>query len=110
MPRGRKPKVSGLNTGNLPAKYVKHLDATVVDEINAMDFEDLKRKIVEAENSIAEQDALSDADETLQNARGVIKDLGGGYKAAKARQTAIIKFALLCMESKGQPCEVAKKK
>ena len=102
MARPKKTK-NGPNVGNFPNKYAKHLSVEDVDNINAMGAEELEKKVIEAENSIAEQEKLREADETLTAAKSVIKDLGGAYKESMGRQTAIIKYALLCLESKGVP-------
>ena len=84
-----------------PAKYAKVLGEEWMKECDSSDMEDLKKKIVDAEKAIGEQEALKKADEGLKDAQANVKALSAGYKEAMFYQKAKIKYALMTLESRG---------
>ena len=88
-----------------PAKYAKVLGEEWMKECDSSDMEDLKKKIVDAEKAIGEQEALKKADEGLKDAQANVKALSAGYKEAMFYQKAKIKYALMTLESRGMLSE-----
>ena len=70
-------------------------------ECDSADINDLKKKIIDAEKSVGEQEALRKADEKLKDAKKNVKALGSGYKDSILYQKAKIKYALMTMETRG---------
>lgn len=95
----KKKKVDGDNS--FPAKYAKVLGEEWMSECDSSDTEDLKRKVIEAETLIEEQENLRDADETLKNLKDQLKALNGGYKDSIFYQRAKIKYAMRTLETRG---------
>lgn len=96
---GRK-KASSDNV--FPAKYTKVLGEEWMNECDSASAEDLKKKIIDAEASIEEQERLRDSDQALKELKDKVKDLGGGYKDALFYQKAKIKYIMKTLESRGQ--------
>jgi hypothetical protein len=82
-------------------KITKALGVSVKDEMDAMDPDALRGCIVEAEQTIAETDAAMEADDKLNGAKEIVKDLRSAYTDVKKAQKAKTKYALYLLEEKG---------
>jgi len=84
-----------------PEKYLKLLDTDFKLEAEAASDEDLKKIIVNSENSIYSVDKEKAADDKLNGAKALVKDYMAPYNEAVRRQTAKIKYALYLLDAKG---------
>jgi hypothetical protein len=90
---------------HFPEKYAKKLKGTAGDlfkeEVEALDADGLKQKIVEAENALTLNQRTQDADAKLEEIKLQLKDLTAGYKDVKGFQTAKLQYCLYLLESRG---------
>lgn len=83
------------------AKVIKKLPTGYLDEAGAMSVEELKQEILKAVQNLRETMDEEEADEKLQGAKELVKDLGGGYKDARDAQNAKINYVLHVLGEKG---------
>ena len=83
-------------------KVLTNTNSSFMSDADAMNEEELKKVILDAEKSIVEQEALAEQDEQLKAARENAKVLGSGYKDAKAYQMAKLKYSLFCLDKMGK--------
>lgn len=83
-------------------KLMKTLNDGVIEEMEAMDAEDLKSAIAQSEKNIAEQEALKRADNALAAAKENVKVLGSAYNEAMKYQRAKQRLASVLLEAKGK--------
>jgi len=100
MPKAKSASTGGKN--GFPKKYVQVLGEEWMDEVDKLDANELKKIIVEAEQSISVTENTRDADEKLKAAKEMYGDLSSAYKDATKYQTAKIKYALMCLEGQGK--------
>ncbi len=93
-------KNSDENT--FPAKYAKVLGEEWMNECDSLDADELKKIVIESESSVEEAEDKRDADEKLKQAKEMAKELGADYKETIFYQRAKIKYAMRCLETKGQ--------
>lgn len=86
-----------------PEKYMKKIAdiPDFVDGISAMETDDIKKKILEAEGNIYETDNAKEADEELAQTREKAKELAKPYREAKGIETAKIQYCIFILESRG---------
>jgi len=86
-----------------PEKYNKKLKAsTFKEDANTMSDDELKAALLASEQSIKEQEKLMDAHTQLQEAKELVKTLGGGFRDSMAYETAKIKYCLYMLETRGK--------
>ena len=83
-------------------KIIAKLPVGFAEEAAGMDGDALRSVIVAAETSIREVEREQGADEKLQGAREIVKDIMGGYNDAKRAQRAKIAYALHLLEERGE--------
>jgi hypothetical protein len=97
------PKQEQEKNYGFPAKWDKKLKAsTFKEDANTMSDDELKKVILDCENSIREQEKLKEADFKLKQAQELVKDLNGAYKDSIDFDTAKIKYSLFMLESRGK--------
>lgn len=96
-----KKKKSPQESNGFSDKLAKKLPTGFVEETDALGTEDLKKVLVDSEKNILCIEREIDADQMLNNAKAVIKDLAGPYREAIACQNAKIKYVLYCLEQRG---------
>lgn len=84
-----------------PNKLSKKLPTGFTESVDGMSEEEIKRVIVESEGNIYTLENEKEKDSKLNAAKEVMKELGGGYRDAKATQTAKIKYCLFVLENRG---------
>ena len=83
-------------------KLLKSLSPDTVKELEALNVEELKNKLVGAEQAINQAIDELEANEEYQELLESVKAMQAGMKEVKKRQNAIIQFSLHLMESKGE--------
>lgn len=89
------------DNNTFPDKLLKKLPEGWTDTANAMQEDELKKVIVEAEGNIYVIERAKQDDDKLSAAKEIVKDHSAPYRDAKATQTAKIKYALWLLESRG---------
>lgn len=87
-----------------PEKWAKILkDLPEFKEIaDAASADDLKKIILTCEGNIYTIDKEKDMDSKLNSAKELVKEYSAPYRDALKVQTAKIKYALFCLEGKGE--------
>lgn len=62
----------------------------------------LRAEIVKADTALMELEREMKADEKLQGARAIVKDLAAGYNDVKKAQKAKVAYALHLLEDRGE--------
>lgn len=83
-------------------KLIKVLPTGFVDEVAGMKKTDLQRAIIQSETNIREIEAQKKADEKLNGAKELLKDLNEPYRDAIKAQRAKISYVLHVMEERGE--------
>jgi hypothetical protein len=83
-------------------KIIAKLPTGFVDDAMGMDGEQLRAEIIRAETALHEVDKGQKADEKLQGARELVKELVGAYNDAKRAQRAKISYVLHLLEERGE--------
>ena len=83
-------------------KIIAKLPVGYAEEAAGMDGDALRAEIIRAETSIRETEREMGADEKLQGAREIVKDLSRGYNDAKRAQRAKIAYSLHLLEERGE--------
>lgn len=83
-------------------KIIAKLPVGYLEDAAGMDGDRLRAEIIKAETSIREVDALQKADDKLNGAREIVKDIVGGYNDAKKAQRAKIAYSLHLLEERGE--------
>lgn len=89
------------NDKEFPTKYLKKIDGDFTDGINAMDTEEIKKRILECEGNIYEIDADKDNNNELKDMKQKMKEAVQPYSETKGKETAKIKYCLYVLESRG---------
>jgi hypothetical protein len=83
-------------------KIIAKLPVGFVEEAAGLDGDGLRAAIVRAEELVRETEREQGADEKLQGAREIARDLARGYNDAKRAQRAKIAYALHLLEERGE--------
>lgn len=83
-------------------KIIAKLPVGFVEDAAGMGDDALRAEIIRAETSIREVEREQGADEKLQGAREIVKDIMGGYNDAKRAQRAKIAYAMHLLEARGK--------
>jgi hypothetical protein len=83
-----------------PKKYRDKIE-DIMESLDSMDTEGLKKKILEAEKNIYEIVEAKSADEELMKAREHAKELGASYRDSKNIEFAKIQYCLYLLENRG---------
>jgi hypothetical protein len=83
------------------AKVLKDLPE-FKDTADAASAEDLKKIIITCEGNIYTIDKEKEIDSKLNSAKELVKEYSAPYRDALKVQTAKIKYALFCLEGKGE--------
>lgn len=84
-----------------PEKYSKKISEEFMDGINAMDTEEVKKKILEAESNVYEIENAKEGDKELFSAKEKVKEFSKPYSERKTEETAKIKYCLYILENRG---------
>ena len=84
-----------------PDKYSKKIEQEFMDNVNSMDTEDLKKRILEQESVVYEIENSKEEDTDLSEAREKVKEFSKPYREKKAEATAKIKYCLFILENRG---------
>lgn len=85
-----------------PKKYSKLLPDGFESDAQAMSDEDLKKEMNAMEFAMHNLDKEKAADEKLNAAKELMKDLGGGYREARAPMNAKLKYCIYVLDSRGK--------
>jgi hypothetical protein len=88
--------------GGLPKSVMAALPTGFAEEAEGMDETQLRDAIVEAEENIRSVEQEKQADEKLQGAKELVKDLGAGYREATKAQRAKIAYSLHLLDGVGK--------
>lgn len=83
-------------------KVRKQLPPGMADELEALDVDQLKARIVASEMNVKDAELARKGDEGLAAAKERVKELDQPYKDAIKAQRAIALFSTLTLEDKGQ--------
>ena len=84
-----------------PKKWKKNLPAGFEDTAEALTTDELKAKVVEYQKEIGQTEKDMDGDLKLSDAKDLVKELVEPYKSTMAAFTAMSKYALYVMASRG---------
>lgn len=84
-----------------PKRYKNNLPTGFEEGVQSMDTDDIKKKIFECQAHSYEIDKAKDADEKLQAAKELVKDLSAPYSDAQKVETAKLKYCFFVLESRG---------
>jgi hypothetical protein len=90
-----------MATKEFPKKWLDKLDPEYVDGIQAMETEDIKKRILDAEQNIYDIDIAKESDLELEGLRDKIKEAGSPYRDSKNKEAAKIKLCLYTLEGRG---------
>lgn len=92
-----------MSDTEFPKKYAKIVDAMpeFKDAADAASGDDLKKIIVTCESNIYEAEKAKEADQKLNAAKELVKDMSGPHRDAVKALTAKVKYALFRLESMG---------
>lgn len=89
-------------TRTFPKKFANKLkDSDFCQRTEGMDTDELKKKIVQFEQSILEQEVLKEKDSFLQDLKDELKERNDVYQSPIGELTAQIKFCLFVLEGRG---------
>lgn len=83
-------------------KIIAKLPTGFAEDAAGMDGDGLRAEIIRAETSVREVEREQSADEKLQGAREIVKDIVGAYNDAKRAQRAKIAYSLHLLEERGE--------
>ena len=83
-------------------KVIAKLPTGFAEDAAGMDGDRLRAEIIRAETSLREVEIEQKADEKLQGAREIVKDIVGGYSDAKKAQRAKIAYSLHLLDERGE--------
>lgn len=83
-------------------KVIAKLPVGFAEEAAGMGGDQLRAEIIRAEESLREVEREMGADEKLQGAREIAKDIAGSYNDAKRAQRAKIAYALHLLDERGE--------
>lgn len=83
-------------------KLKKKLSQTLIEELDAMDEDQLRRRIVMSETNLHDTDQARQNDEDLVALKEKAKNAEAPYKETKAHQTAIIQYCVILLQQKGK--------
>jgi hypothetical protein len=84
------------------AKIMKY-DREMPDNIENMDSEELKARVLQSQMNLLENDRNMKQDSKLSKAKMKAKELEKPYKEAKEFQEAIVQYGMLILEERGVP-------
>lgn len=82
-------------------KIKKSLPFGMLEEIDSMDGDQLKRRIVESEGILHSNEVAKVEDSDLLGAKERVKELSLTYKEVKKHQNAIVQYSILALHEKG---------
>jgi hypothetical protein len=86
---------------DFPKKYLDKIDPEFLDSVQAMETEDIKKRILEAEGNMYEIDKAKAADEELTKIREKAREIGAPYRESKSKEMAKIQYLLYTLEGRG---------
>jgi len=91
-----------MDKRGFPEKYYKLIkDSPFMEEAESCSQEELKAKIVEAEEKMYNIEKAKETDENLIAAKNNLKEYSKAYREASAYEKAKVQFCLYVMESRG---------
>lgn len=84
-------------------RVLSKLPTGFADEAAGFDAKRLRSEIVQAEGVIHETEQEREADEKLQGAKDLVRDLGSGYSDVIKAQRAKVSYCVHLLEERGEP-------
>jgi len=84
-----------------PDKYRKKIEPEFLDNVNAMDTEEIKKRLLEQESAVYDAENEKEEDKELTEAREKVKEFSKPYREKKAQATAKIKYCMFVLENRG---------
>lgn len=82
-------------------KLRKKVHPDVIEEVEAMDEEELRRRISQCETNVLESEKAKAADENLRALKEQVKEANAPYAETKKVQRAIAEYAACMLDKKG---------
>jgi hypothetical protein len=82
-------------------KILKILDEDTVNELNSADTEELKRRLIQSEQSIKQAREEMEANPLYQKLKEDMSVFRQGFNEVKKRQNCIIQYSLIRLEETG---------
>jgi hypothetical protein len=101
MAKKMKTVKSGDDQAVFPKKWMDKLPTGWSDGANSMKEDELKKVIVECEGNLYTIDQAKNADEKLNGAKELARELGSSYRESRNAQQAKIQYALFLLEGRG---------
>lgn len=83
-------------------KALKNLDPETVKEIESLDVDGLKQRVVQGSQAMDQAENELEANPDYQELKESLKAVTAGLKELKKRQNSVICLALHVLQSKGQ--------
>jgi hypothetical protein len=84
-----------------PEKIAKKLPAEFADNINAMDTEEIKKKIIEADGNLYNINESLTTNEEILQAKENLKEMTAPFREGKAGENAKIAYCLWVLSERG---------
>jgi hypothetical protein len=97
-----KDAVKDLQLRTRMFKLRKKLDPDQVDDLDAMDAEQLRNRIAQCETNILESEKAKAADSELVALRARVKEMNAPYAEIKKIQRALAEYAACLLDERGQ--------
>ena len=85
-----------------PKKWATKLPEGHAEKAESLSNEDLKKKIVEWEQTISGAEKDMEADDHLASLKEEVKEVAGTYKTTMVTYRAMIRHAVFLLETRGQ--------
>jgi hypothetical protein len=86
---------------SFPKKYLKHLPEGKMEELESMSADELKKKLVEYEQTISSTEKDMENDPKLESAKTEVTELSGAYKEILNAHKALVKCVIFVLEGRG---------
>lgn len=84
-----------------PERLIKKLPDGFIDNVLAMDTDDIKKKIILHEGNIFNIENDLETNEKIVSAKEELKEMISPYRETKASEMAAIKFCIFTMQERG---------
>ena len=89
------------NNETFPKKHLKRLTQEFIDATDQMNTDEVKARIITAEGNLFDIAGAKEADEKLQQAKEMVKEMAAPYSDAMKEANARIAYCVFALQSRG---------
>jgi small-conductance mechanosensitive channel len=101
MVKNKKDDGSEANQSSFPKKYASKLPDGFQEQADSMSTEELKKKLVQAEQVISSTDKDMENDLRLEDAKKQVKELSADYKETINSYQAVVRYIVYVLNNRG---------